>query len=123
MTKPLLLAMLAALSSAVSTVQAQSPPTRFICDVRQVGGRDTLRLEFILDPGGERAVMIGNNGMSPVLPMAGREAVRFVEFNATGAIQSTSIARDGAVVHSRHTLLSTGFVNTQFTGQCQRSGA
>jgi hypothetical protein len=98
---------------------AQQPPDRYICEVRQIGGRDSLTLEFVHDRASDVAFMIGNNGTSPVLSYTGRSAVSFVELVPSGVVQTTSIDQAGNAVHSRHTLSDT-FIQSQWVGRCRR---
>jgi hypothetical protein len=79
-------------------------------------------LEFALDNLTGKAVIIGNLGMSDVDIFSGSDGLTFQEKLRTGAIQTTTIARDGRSVHSRHTLftLEDGLTPSQYYGQCIR---
>jgi hypothetical protein len=83
---------------------------------------ERFALEFALDNLTGKAVIIGNGGMSDVDVFSGSHGLTFQEILPTGAIQTTTIARDGRTVHSRHTLLSleNGLTPSQYYGQCSR---
>jgi hypothetical protein len=79
-------------------------------------------LRFALDNFTGKAVIIGNAGMSDVDVLGGSHVLTFQKKLATGAVQSTTIARVGRSVHSRHTLLllENGLTPSQYYGQCNR---
>lgn len=102
-----------------ASAAAQQAPDRYICEVRQIGGRESLTLEFVHDRPRDAAFMIGNNGTSTVLPYVGHAAVSFIELVPSGVVQTTSIDQAGNAVHSRHTLSGT-FIQSQWAGRCRR---
>ena len=97
---------------------AQSPPVRYRCDFKSAAG-DTLILEYIFEVGSDRAFLIGNAGVNSVVPVVGTDAVSFLEILNSGAVQTTTIARNGSAVHSRHTLMAD-FIPSQYTGICRK---
>jgi hypothetical protein len=95
-------------------------PRRIICDYAQSATpkglkSEKFRLEFIVD--GDRAVMVGNNGISDVEMHAGDHGFTFLEKLPAGIVQTTTVAKDGASVHSRHTII-VKLVPSQYYGQC-----
>ena len=79
---------------------------------------DTFKLEFAYDDATQKAVMIGNNGFADVEFQGGRLGVSFLEKLSTGVVQTTTIAQDGTRVHSRHTIMGTKLIASQYYGQC-----
>ena len=67
------------------------------------------------------AAMIGNNGVSTLQVYSGPDATSFLEFVATGAVQTLTMLPSGAAVYSRHTLWpgDDGFVASQQYGSCK----
>jgi hypothetical protein len=80
-----------------------------------------VQLEFVHEAGSRQAFMVGNAGLSQVIPIEGSTVVSFLEILVTGAVQTTTIARDGAAVHSRHSYASNRFLQSQYVGTCQRT--
>jgi hypothetical protein len=63
--------------------------------------------------------MVGNAGAVEVLAYAGSQLISFIEMVPSGAVQTTSIAPDGRMVHSRHTYSpQTVFIQSQVVGRC-----
>jgi hypothetical protein len=111
------LVMYAALPAA-----AETPNRRYLCDfVNGEGSR--LAMEVVYEVGTKNAFLIGNAGISPLVPVQGSLVVSFVELLGTGAIHSTTIAPNGRAVHSRHSFLSRDgggeFAQSQYTGTCR----
>ena len=64
--------------------------------------------------------MVGNHGAAEVEVHRGFDAISFVEYVPSGAVQTTTIATDGQAVHSRHTLVAPGeFIASQVSGMCR----
>ena len=74
----------------------------------------TFRYDLIT----REAFMEGNNGISGVTLTDGYDGLTFLEFLPAGAVQSTTVAKNGAAVHSRHTLMFGDLVPTQYYGTC-----
>ena len=83
-----------------------------------INDTNDFNLEFVVDTITKEAVMIGNNGFSPVRFLFGNSGVTFSEELPTGAIQTTTIATQGDAVHSRHTLILGDLVPSQYYGTC-----
>ena len=82
--------------------------------------KQDFKLEFLVDDVAEKAVVVGNAGMSDVDLHTGSLGVTFMEKLGGGAVQSTTIANGGASVHSRHTVKLEGkFTASQSYGQCK----
>jgi len=75
-------------------------------------------LTFKIDTTSHRAFMEGNVGIVDVEFFVGDEALSFIEKVASGAIQTTTIARDGWAVHSRNTVLLGEIIAAQHFGCC-----
>lgn len=80
---------------------------------------ETMRLIFTVDTLSGRAFMEGNNGFTEVELHIGDSAFSFMEKTGAGAVQTTTITRDGDVVHSRNTVLGQKIVAGQHFGRCQ----
>ena len=63
-----------------------------------------------------KPVLIGNQGVEEVTFVNGVYGVTFLEFLSTGAVQTTTVAKSGASVHSRHTLIAGEFSASQYYG-------
>jgi hypothetical protein len=82
--------------------------------------KEEFKLEFVFDDVTEKAVMIGNQGTPDVAFYAGPFGVTFMERLPTGAVQVTTIAKEGDSVHSRHTMMSDKkIIPTQYYGRCK----
>jgi len=98
-----------------------------VCDFPKYHSQDETRLQtatgfgltFQYDPITREAFMEGNNGIAGVALTNGYDGVTFLEFLPTGAVQSTTVAKSGAAVHSRHTLMLGDLVPTQYYGTCK----
>ena len=98
-----------------------------ICKFPQYHSQDETRLQksadfgmtFRYDPVTREAFMEGNAGISSVVLTDGYDGLTFLEFLPAGAVQSTTVAKNGAAVHSRHTLLFGDLMPTQYYGTCR----
>ena len=80
---------------------------------------EKMQLIFKVDTVSQKAYMEGNVGIVEVDFVLGDEAFSFVQNVASGAVQTTTITRDGAVVHSRNTVLFGEIVAAQHFGRCE----
>ncbi|MGC2314885.1 MAG: hypothetical protein WA615_00010 [Bradyrhizobium sp.] len=80
---------------------------------------EKFSLKFALDTITWKAVIIGNNGMADVAVVSGYEGITFQEALGTGVVQTTTIAKDGKSVHSRHTTAIKKLTPTQCYGTCK----
>ena len=64
------------------------------------------------------AFAVGRN-VYPVMVIPGDSGMTFLEVLATGAVQTTTISKQGNAVHSRHTILAGEFVPSQYYGSCE----
>lgn len=93
-------------------------PQVFRCIFPQSAGAAPFEIHFVITDDG-RGLIVGNLGASDVEIHAGSEAISFIERLVTGVVQTTTIAKDGQAVHSRHTLFHDGFGASQMMGRCR----
>ena len=100
---------------------SDATPSRFRCAIET--GSQPLMLEFFYDNHKNEAFIVGNQGLSQVLPYEGQSVITFIEPLATGSAHMISIARDGQAIYSRHTYATPlrRFIQQQYTGSCVRS--
>ncbi len=106
---------------------AQSTPAtlRYFCLFEKFASPDGIEpakdftLEFLVETASGNAVMIGNNGFSEQVMVRGRDAITFLERLPTGAVQSTTIADNNQAVHSRHSVILSDLVPSQYYGSCR----
>lgn len=109
----------------VALSESQPATIEFKCNYEIYASLDGLKMEknfslrFLFEPATEKAVLIGNMGMSDVTALSGSSGITFLELLSTGVVQSTTIVK-GTLdsVHSRHTILGTELVATQYYGTC-----
>jgi tetratricopeptide (TPR) repeat protein len=77
-----------------------------------------LAIEFSVDTITNRAVSMGNKGLSDVTFITGTYGITFHEELTTGTVQTTTITKDGDSVHSRHSMISGDLVPSQYYGAC-----
>ena len=87
------------------------------------GTQSNFKLVFEVDTISKKSYMKGNNGISQVMNMPGKEGISFIEILDSGAVQTTTIvflpeSQFGSAVHSRHTLMFSGLVPSQNYGTC-----
>jgi hypothetical protein len=79
---------------------------------------ERFSLEFAFDDITEKAVIIGNQGISDVEVHRGPLSVTFMERLNGGVVQTTTVTTDGQSVHSRHSVIGKQMVPSQYYGQC-----
>ena len=79
---------------------------------------DNFKFEFAFDDITGKAVIIGNMGVEDVEIHRGPFGVTFIEKLIVGVVQTTTVANDGTSVHSRHTVIGTKMVPSQYYGKC-----
>ena len=112
-----------ALISYAQTAYAET----LVCKFPKYHSQDENRLQPSADFGmtfrydliTREAFMEGNNGISGVTLTDGYDGLTFLEFLPAGAVQSTTVAKNGVAVHSRHTLMFGDLVPTQYYGTCR----
>jgi hypothetical protein len=107
----------------LSAVPALAEVITYSCSfqyrIDEEGKSDELfPLEFKIDTLSGRAFMEGNLGFVDVEIYVGDNAISFTEKVASGAIQTTTITRDGWAVHSRNTVMLGELVAAQHFGRC-----
>ena len=80
---------------------------------------EKMLLVFKVDTHSKKAYMEGNAGIVEVDFHVGESAVSFTQLVGSGAIQTTTVTRDGKVVHSRNTVFLGEIVAAQHFGVCQ----
>jgi hypothetical protein len=80
--------------------------------------QERLVLVFKIDTVSRRAFMEGNAGLADVDVHIGDDAFSFMERVDSGAVQTTTITRDGLAVHSRNTVMLGEIVAAQHFGRC-----
>ena len=117
---------LIALLGLASPLSAFANSVSFDCKFELYASQDGLQkaknfnLKFMMDTVTGKAVIVGNMGMSDVVPFAGEFGITFIEVLSTGAVQSTTITnKTGDAVHSRHTLIQGNeIMPSQYYGKC-----
>jgi hypothetical protein len=93
---------------------------RFAQDLEGPRATD-FSMRFNLDDITNKAVFVGNNGVSDVSVYRGSDAITFMELLDSGAVQTTTISlKTGRSIHSRHTITSPDGVPlpSQYLGSC-----
>ena len=103
---------------------AHAETLRWKCDYTSIASPTGLAagkfsLEFAADTITGKAVMIGNDGMADVAVVSGNQGITFQETLGSGAVQTTTITKDGSSVHSRHTMMSGKLIPSQYYGTCK----
>ena len=114
---------------ASSTILESSVIT-FSCDFpyyvsqTEIDKNQNFSIKFNYDSVSNKAFMIGNIGLTEVIPISGSEALTFLEILDTGVVQSTTLdmlsnkEQSVDAVHSRHTILF-GLFPSQAYGNCK----
>ena len=82
-------------------------------------GVEKFLLEFALDTITKKAITVGRAGMADVTGVGGDQGITFQETLESGAVQTTTIAKDGSSVHSRHTMFNGKLIPSQYYGTCK----
>lgn len=113
------LPLLAALACICARPAEAAAPIRYQCELRERTTREPRRLEFTVDVNSGDAFVVENNGLAKVIAHVGECGVTFLEPLPTGAVQTTTIAKAGAALHSRHSILPNDeFMPAQYEGFC-----
>ena len=75
-------------------------------------------LSFSFDAGTKKAFLTDNQGTEEVNFVSGAAGITFIQVLPTGAVQTTTVSKDGKSVHSRHTIELGKLVPSQYFGQC-----
>jgi hypothetical protein len=97
---------------------------RWTCVYTQVASpkglaSERFNLELAFDDITGKAVIIGNQGVAEAEAHIGPLGVTFMEKLSGGVVQTTTLAKGGRSVHSRHTIIGGEIVPTQYYGQCK----
>ena len=119
--------MLKSIVTLIMFLPAHAYAKTLVCEFPKYHSQDETRLQtasgfemtFRYDLINSEAFMEGNGGISSVVLTGGSAGLTFLEFLNTGAIQSTTVAKNGAAVHSRHTLMFGDLVPSQYYGSCK----
>src|SRR5262245_15004202 len=110
---------------ASASVLQFSSVLQFVCtypkffawqDTKPGEAKDVV-LKFSLDTLTKKAFITSNQGVEEVRVVGGHWGITFIEVLATGAVQTTTISKDGASVHSRHTIMLGELVPSHYFGQ------
>jgi hypothetical protein len=96
-------------------------PKFFAWNDAKPGEAKDFVLKFSLDTLTKKAFLTGNQGVEEVRVVNGDGGITFIEVLDTGAVQTTTISKDGRSVHSRHTIMFGELVPSQYVGQCSSS--
>lgn len=80
---------------------------------------ELMPLVFKVDTVSGRALMEGNAGIVDVELHIGDANFSFMEKLGSGAVQTTTITRDGLAVHSRNTVILGELIAAQHFGRCR----
>ena len=84
-----------------------------------VFGNDPLSMKFTYDSISDDSFVVGNNGVSKVTFVNGRNHFSFIEITDSGNVMTTSILPNGLAVHSRNFTSGNDFEATsQKKGVC-----
>ena len=114
---------LSALALAQPTM-AHAETLRWTCNYTTMAsptglGVEKFLLEFALDTITKKAITVGRAGMADVTGVGGDQGITFQETLDSGAVQTTTIAKDGSSVHSRHTMFNGKLIPSQYYGTCK----
>lgn len=106
---------------------ASAKVLQFNCSYQKFYDAEDNRLEdakdfnfqFTVDTVTDKAVLIGNQGVEDVTFVSGDEGITFLEYLPTGAVQTTTVSKSGACVHSSHTLMAGQCTASQYYGSCR----
>ena len=113
-------------TSAVMTILCDFP---YYVSQTEINKNQNFSIKFNYDIASHKAFMIGNLGLSEVIPISGSEALTFLEILDNGVVQTTTLDRTTLdmysnkeqsldAVHSRHTILF-GLFPSQAYGKCK----
>jgi hypothetical protein len=85
----------------------------------RLGDAEDFVLKFSLDTVTGKASLTGNQGVEEVSVFAVADGLTFIETLPTGAIQTTTVTKNGSSVHSRHTIIAGDLAPSQYFGQCK----
>ena len=108
----------------IQSTMAHAETLRWKCNYRSnvspTGlAAEKFSLELALDTITWKAVIIGNHGKSDVAAVRGDQAITFEETLDSGAVQTTTITKNGSSVHSRHTMVLGKLTPAQYYGTCR----
>jgi len=108
----------------VVPLSADAKSYRWKCSYNKMASPEGVKreerfsLEFAFDDITGKAVMIGNIGVADVDIHMGNLGVTFMEKLGGGAVQTTTVTRGGESIHSRHSIIGSQVVPTQYYGTC-----
>ena len=79
---------------------------------------EKFSMRFAYDDITGEAVIIGNAGVEKAFGVVGIYGISFIEQLPTGAVQTTTIAKNGKASHSRHTMMGGDIMPSQYYGTC-----
>lgn len=121
------LGFIAGLTATLSvSTGAKAEVFKYFCEFKSFAQPDGIQkandfvLEFTHDTMTNDAFITGNNGVSSVYAVTGANAVTFLEKLSSGAVQSTTVTFQSEAVHSRHTIIGSDLVPSQYYGTCEQ---
>lgn len=93
------------------------------CAMDRTCDRYGLRGEYHVDLTEERAHVLGALGQAPLVVIPTVDGVTFVEVTRSGNVMTTTIAKDGAAVHSRNAIIGGALSPSQYYGTCETGGS
>jgi hypothetical protein len=108
----------------MQSTTAHAETLRWKCDYRSYVSptglaAEKFSLDLVLDTTTKKAVIVGNHGKSDVAVVSGNQAITFQETLESGAVQTTTITKNGSSVHSRHTIGLGKLTPAQYYGTCK----
>ncbi|MDD2658339.1 MAG: hypothetical protein PHY54_01495 [Methylococcales bacterium] len=101
------------LTIAASTVHSE------VMKIDCVFGNEPLSMNFTYDSISDDSFVVGNNGVSKVTFVNGRNHFSFIEITDSGNVMTTSILPNGLAVHSRNFTAGNDFETaSQQKGVC-----
>jgi hypothetical protein len=81
---------------------------------------ENFAFKIAVDRTNNKAVFIGNAGVTDVVLIEGVGAETFIEITVTGNVQTTTITEDGSAVHSRNNTIIGILLASQYYGRCEK---
>jgi hypothetical protein len=75
---------------------------------------------FLVDQSKDKAYLKGNQGSAEVILIYNSYGWSFIEITGTGNVMSTTINLFGDAVHSRHSIVDSKILPSQYYGKCEK---
>jgi hypothetical protein len=80
----------------------------------------TFDMLYLVDQTKDKAYLKGNQGSAEVLLIYNSYGWTFIEITGTGNVMSTTINLFGDAVHSRHSIVDSKILPSQYYGKCEK---